>query len=368
MSPKLNVTNEHKYNDTFRAEKVRSQFDIPEKDTLSHKLSLDWDLPDEWNVGLIVGPSGSGKSTLVRQAFPNAPYYDGQAATLDWPGDKPVVDGFDDDHTTSEITETLSRVGFSSPPHWLQPYHTLSTGQKFRADMARLLLDTDADRRVIDEFTSTVDRTVAKSISNAVQSYVREDDLQVVLVTCHYDVADWLEPDWVADLQREVVDQDPPFRRPEINIEIKPVRRQAWEIFRDHHYLDNSISQSAQCWVAFWDNELVTFVGVLHQPHRVTKKFKRITRIVTLPDYQGLGVGSKVLDTIGGHYRENDHRITIVTSHPGLLRSLNSNYRWQCISGLSRNAKHQEYKHMQKSGSQARKTATFEYIHGYSDS
>ncbi len=368
MSSELNVINEHEYIDTFRAEKVRSQFDIPKPETLTHKLTLDWDLPTEWNVGLIVGPSGSGKSTLSRKAFPEASYYDGGRAIFEWPTDEPMVDGFGDEHTTTTVTEALSRVGFSSPPHWLQPYHTLSTGQKFRADMARVLLDADNKRRVIDEFTSTVDRTVAKSISNAVQSYVREDDKQIVLVTCHYDVADWLEPDWVADLQREEVVTDPPFQRPEIEIEIRPVRRQAWEIFREHHYLDNSIAQSAQCWVGFWNDEPVTFVGVLHQPHRVTDRFKRITRVVTLPDYQGLGVGTRVLDAVAGHYREDGYRITIVTSHPGLLRGLNRNAAWQCISGLKRNAKHAGNKDMRKSGSQRRKTATFEYIRGFSNS
>ncbi len=368
MSSQLNVTNEHEYVDTFRAEKVRSQFDIPKPDKLTHELSLDWGLPDGWNVGLIVGPSGSGKSTLARDVFEDAPYYDGGRAIFEWPDNEPMVDGFSDDHTTTDITEALSRVGFSSPPHWLQPYHTLSTGQKFRADMARVLLDSDYNRRVIDEFTSTVDRTVAKSISNAVQSYVREDDLQIVLVTCHYDVAGWLEPDWVADLQREVVDQNPPFHRPEITVELKPVRRQAWEIFSDHHYLDNSIAQSSQCWVGFWNNEPVTFVGVLHQPHRATDNFKRVTRIVTLPDYQGLGIGTQVLDSVASHYRANDYRITIVTSHPGLLRALNNNGAWQCISGLKRNAAHQGNKAMRDSGSQRRKTATFEYIKGFNKS
>jgi len=336
MSSELHVRNEHEYNDTFRAEKVRSQFDIPEQDTLTHELRLDWNLPDEWNVGLVVGPSGCGKSTLAQEVWPDAPFYDGQEATLNWPEDKPVVDGFGDEHTTSEITEALSRVGFSSPPHWLQPYRTLSTGQRFRADTARLLLDTDADLRVIDEFTSTVDRTVAKSVSNAVAGFVRADDLQAVLVTCHYDVAEWLEPDWVADLQRGVVDQDPPFQRPEITVKIKPVRRSSWEIFRDHHYLDNSIAQSAQCWVGFWNDEPVSFVGVMHFPHPKEDSFKRVTRFVTLPDYQGLGIGTEVLDKVCDHFRTENYRPLIVTSHPGLLRSLNRNSKWQCIRGLSR--------------------------------
>jgi len=367
MSSELHVRNEHEYNSTFRAEKVRSQFDIPEQDTLTHDLRLDWNLPDEWNIGLIVGPSGSGKSTLAHEAFPNAPYYDGQNATLDWPGDEPVVDGFSENQTTSEVTEALSRVGFSSPPHWLQPYHTLSTGQKFRADMARLLLDTDADLRVIDEFTSTVDRTVAKSVSNAVQSFVREEDKRVVLVTCHYDVADWLEPDWVADLQREVVDQDPPFRRPKIEIEIEPTRRESWEIFREHHYLNHNISNSAQCWIGFWNDEPVTFVGVQHFPHPKEKRFKRVTRFVTLPDYQGLGVGSAVLNEVVGHYRQKDFRPLIVTSHPGLLHSLNRDSKWQCIRGLSRAQRGSRKKSFDSSDSRKRKTATFEYIHGYSE-
>jgi len=364
MSSKLNVTNETEYVDTFRAEKVRSQFDIPKPDTLSHELTLDWELPEKWNVGLVVGPSGSGKSTLARQEFDDVSYYDGSEPLFDWPDSKSVVDGFSDDHTTTDITEALSRVGFSSPPTWLQPYRTLSTGQRFRADIARVLLDGDDGRKVIDEFTSTVDRTVAKSISNAVAGYVRTKDQQIVLVTCHYDVADWLEPDWVADLQTEEVVSDPPFRRPEIEVEIKPVRRQAWEIFKDHHYLDSNIHESAQCWVGFWNDEPVTFVGVQHFPHPNEKKFKRVTRFVTLPDYQGLGVGTKVLNEVVDHHRQNNFRPLIVTSHPGLLRSLNRDSKWQCIRGLSR-AQPGKNKSFDNSDSRKRKTATFEYIHGH---
>ncbi len=369
MSPKLNVTNETEYVDTFRAEKVRSQFDIPKPETLSHELTLDWELPNDWNVGLIVGPSGSGKSTLARQEFDDVPYYDGGEAIYEWPDDKSVVDGFADEHNTSEITEALSRVGFSSPPTWLQPYHTLSTGQRFRADMARVLLDGANGCKVVDEFTSTVDRTVAKSISNAVSGYVREENQQIVLVTCHYDAADWLEPDWFADLQREEVVTNPPFQRPEIEVEVRPVRRQAWEIFSDHHYLDKSINPAAQCWVGFWNDEPVTFVGVLHFPHHTTDRFKRITRVVTLPDYQGLGIGTRVLDSVAGRYRDDNYRVTITTSHPGLLRALNNKPEWMCTRGLSRHNKQVgDKKDFNNTTSGKRKTATFEYTHNWQES
>ena len=52
----------------------------------------------------------------------------------------------------------------------------------------------------IDEFTSVVDRTVAASCSVAISKYIRKKGLsKIILATCHYDVVDWLEPDWIFD-------------------------------------------------------------------------------------------------------------------------------------------------------------------------
>lgn len=364
MSSKLTITNETDYNETFRSEKVRSQFDIQPKDKLTHKVTLDWDLPRDWGVGAIVGPSGSGKTTLAAQQFDDAEVFDGTEPVIDWPDDKSIVDGFPDDVEVQDITEALSKVGFSSPPNWLQPYHTLSTGQRFRVDMARLLIDSGDAPRVVDEFTSTVDRQVAKSISHATAKYARSQEQQFVAVSCHYDILDWLEPDWVVDLETEEVMTNPPFRKPEIEIEVKSVHTKAWEIFREHHYLDHSINKAAHCYAAFWDDEPVCFVGILHFPHRKTDKFKRVTRFVTLPAYQGLGIGTNVLNKVAEFYRSDGNRFTITTSHPALMYVLNKNCKWRCIDGLSRNAKHQGNQAMNETSSAARKTATFEYDGG----
>jgi ABC-type lipoprotein export system ATPase subunit/GNAT superfamily N-acetyltransferase len=369
MSAELHVTRETPYEDTFRAEKVRSQFDIPEQDTLQHDIVLDWTLPEEWSIGLIVGPSGSGKTTLAHEAFPDAEHYDGNEAVTDWPADEAIVDGFPDALDTSELTEALSRVGFSSPPKWLQPYHTLSTGQRFRADMARLLADPSDGLRVIDEFTSTIDRTVAQSVSNAVQRYARDHGQQLALVTCHYDVAEWLSPDWVADLRTEEVVTDTSFRRPPIDLDIEPVHRSAWKIFREHHYLDNSISDASHCYVAYWDGRPVAFVGVLHHPHPHDSTIKRVTRFVTLPPYQGLGIGTAVLNAVCQHYRDQGNRILIITSHPGLMQALNGDEAWRCARGYSRSSKHTGPKQsLSRTGSHRRKTATFEFVHGWEES
>lgn len=366
MPSQLTVTNETPYNETFRSEKVRSQFDIQPKDSLTHEITLDWELPNDWQIGAIVGPSGSGKTTLAAQQFTEADIFDGTDPVIDWPDDKSIVEGFPDGVEVADITTALSKVGFSSPPHWLQPYHTLSTGQRFRVDMARLLIEQSDDIRVVDEFTSTVDRQVAKSISHAVAKYARSQAQQFVAVSCHYDILDWLEPDWVVDLETEEVVTDPPFRKPEIEIEVDSVHRKAWEIFREHHYLDHSISKAAHCYVAYWNNEPVTFVGVLHHPHPQTDVIKRVTRMVTLPSYQGLGVGMAVLNTIGEHYRTNGYRYIIQTSHPGLMSAINNNSSWRCIRGFSRSSGGNVTRKQSFNDSVAmkRKTATFEYDGG----
>ena len=51
---------------------------------------------------------------------------------------------------------------------------------------------------VFDEFTSVVDRTVAQVGSYAISRAVRhQPEKQFIAVTCHFDVLDWLEPDWI---------------------------------------------------------------------------------------------------------------------------------------------------------------------------
>ena len=49
----------------------------------------------------------------------------------------------------------------------------------------------------MDEFTSVVDRTVARIGSAALARTVRGRGLRFVAVSCHDDIIDWLQPDWV---------------------------------------------------------------------------------------------------------------------------------------------------------------------------
>jgi ABC-type ATPase with predicted acetyltransferase domain len=144
----------------------------------------------EWQIGVIVGRSGSGKTSIAKQLFPEA-YVRGFEYKS-----KCVLDDFPEEFETSEITRMLCSVGFASSPDWLKSYDCLSQGEKMRVDIARALC-LNKPLVVFDEFTSVVDREIAKVSAFAISKAVRRSKKCFVAVTCHYDVVDWLDPDWV---------------------------------------------------------------------------------------------------------------------------------------------------------------------------
>ena len=66
-----------------------------------------------------------------------------------------------------------------------------------RVDIARVLCLQQRDI-VFDEFTSVVDREIAKVSAFAISKAVRrQKEKRFIAVTCHYDVVEWLDPDWI---------------------------------------------------------------------------------------------------------------------------------------------------------------------------
>ena len=96
------------------------------------------------------------------------------------------------------VTGALSSVGLGDVPAWLRPFKVLSNGEQFRAGLARLICNAP-DKVVVDEFTSVVDRQIAKIGAAAFAKSWRKTGKQIVLLSCHYDIIEWLQPDWVYD-------------------------------------------------------------------------------------------------------------------------------------------------------------------------
>ena len=187
----FNIVKEIDVSDSFRLKSLIGRFDL-KPEMVKERFVGEINIPPDWNIGLIYGRSGTGKSTIARELFG----IDNERA-FEYKG-KSVIDDFNKTKTVDEISAMLANVGFSSPPSWMKPYKVLSTGEKMRVDIARLLLE-DKEIIVYDEYTSVVDRDVAKIGSLAVQKAIRRQKTKFIAVSCHKDIAKWLMPDWIYD-------------------------------------------------------------------------------------------------------------------------------------------------------------------------
>ncbi|MDO4549663.1 MAG: GNAT family N-acetyltransferase [Planctomycetia bacterium] len=326
--PQLKMTVSCPVHHSFRVKQIGGLFNVPLEEKIRESFSVEVpDLNDDWNIGLIVGPSGSGKTTVARQIFKGSFYLGGS-----WPHDKAVIDAFPQNFSIKEITGMFTSVGFSSPPSWIKPYHVLSNGERFRCDLA-LALSQGSDGEIVafDEFTSVVDRDVARvtsaTISKGIQNHLIPK--RFVAITCHYDIISWLQPQWILDMASGTFSRRR-LRRPRIQLEIVRCRREAWKLFARHHYLSGSLAPACRTYMALWEGKPVSFCGIL--PVVCKKGHWRFSRVVTLPDFQGMGIGMRFIESIAEMYIENHERINITGSHPAVIAHCKKSPLWKTVN------------------------------------
>ena len=349
---------------TFRVEKVKGMFDV-DKDEIIKEFDINIPIESKkWNVGLIVGASGSGKTTIAKNLFNDYLLFSG----FEWSKDS-FLDDFQEDLSPTKIIESLSKVGFSSPPDWLKPFNVLSNGQKMRVELARIILESEKPF-IYDEFTSLVDRQVAKIGSFAISKFLKKEDKQMIAVTCHYDVEEWLEPDWVYNVDLQEFSWGL-LRRPTIKVNIRKASSIEWKEYKQFHYLDANHNNAAHRYVAEINGQSVAWCSILHFPHPFIKNMKKVHRLVVKPDYQGIGLGAKFLDCIADIYKQQNNRFSIVTSQPAIVFSLIKNKKWSMVRKPSRVGKAGKSSSIigmtSKAFSSARLTTSFEYTEQLSE-
>lgn len=314
-------------------EYIQEHFDLRIEDTCEVEIPNNIHFPSlgDWSIGVVCGASGSGKSTILKHIN------DGEIKNAFFDCSKSLISNFDN-LTPKDATLLLSSMGLASVPAWIRPYNVLSNGEKYRAELAKIVSESSENEIIlIDDYTSVVDRNVAKSMSHALQKYIRKHNKKIILATCHYDIFEWLQPDWIYDLNKGGVLEKCDYLRqgkPKIELQVYRTTCDTWERFKKHHYMTDELNKACMCFCFTWDNKLVSFYSILPLPSGTLKDAYRGHRLVVLPDFQGLGLGSKICEFIGGVLTANGKSLYVKTVNPALGEYREKSKNW---SGTPRN-------------------------------
>ena len=326
---------------SFMATKAAQSMDIDVTKKLTHNLTVAADVTSSYNVGLIIGNSGSGKTTLTKQIYGE----DCFVSMLD-PA-QPIIDQFPDSMTYDDRANILNAIGLSQVVCWIRPVATLSNGQKFRAEAAlKIAHAKDGENICIDEWTSVVDRTVAKVMSHALQKSARKFKKSFVLCSCHDDVIEWLQPDWIIDCNKQTYDDRRSLRQvrtEQLHFEIREVHRSTWRMFARYHYLSDRLpGGSIYTFGLFHDDQQIGFQCFANYVpiKKGATPIYHFNRTVIHPDYVGLGLGIKIIDETSKLMKKaHKFRIMAKFSSVPVYKSMIKNSSWRLVNAQTETSK-----------------------------
>ena len=324
-------------------EEIKRKYDIT--DHREAKVAIP-ELPTD-GIVLIVGTSGSGKSTILNTL--------GNNSQVQFDPRVNVIENFS---TPERGEELLLACGLRSIPTWFRPPYTLSNGEHHRFVMAICL---DQGINVVDEFTSVVDRDTAKSLALSIRKFYdrRGTTETLYIASCHRDIVEWLDPDYVYDTDLCVLEnRRSPFRlgtRPRLALTIKSSSVDYWRYFSKYHYLDTEISKSAHYYVLLLGDKPIGFHAAIHSTNRDIHSYWRGHRTVILPEFQGMGIGTQFSDAVAKIYVDKGLRYFSKTAHPSFGEHREKSDLWR---PTSMNRKSRVGSYLNKDGT-ARKMAGY---------
>lgn len=319
---------------TFRCQKAANSLDIDTAKKAVHHFKVAADLTSDYAIGLILGASGSGKTTLVKNIFGEDCFDE----VLDLA--KPVIDQFPAEFSYDDCAAMLVGVGLTAVICWIRPAYTLSNGQRARAEIALQMAKPDDATIVIDEWTSVVDRTVGKVMSHCIQKHARRTGKKIILCSCHYDVEEWLSPDWVIDCNRQEYRDWRGVQRSRsetLQFDIKRVGRESWPYFSKYHYLSELLPAGhIETFGLFHGVNQVGFQCfanyVPHGKKDQAKGKRRVmhsNRTVIHPDYAGLGMGIRLINETSQMMHDDGFRVMAKFSSTPIYKAMSRQACWR---------------------------------------
>lgn len=335
MIPKnIEVILKSEVNKEFRCQVAANSLDIDVEKKSIHHLKIDnINIPDKWNIGLVYGNSGSGKTTMIKHLFGDKIF----EVKLD--EDKPIINQLPEDMSYEDCAKMLNGIGLNSVPCWIRPVKTLSNGQRARAEAVYLMTQSD-EIIFIDEWTSVVDRTVAKAMSLCLYKYAKRNNKRLVLCSCHVDILEWLNPDWMIDCNKQkfILPESEDFffnKREQLQFEIKEIERASWKYFSKYHYLNERLpGGKLYLYGLFHNGNQIGFQCFANYvPHRKgTIIIYHSNRVVIHPDYNGLSLGMKMVDKCSELLLQKIHcRIMAKFSSTPMYKSRIKNEQWKYL-------------------------------------
>lgn len=359
----IDITLKSEVNTDFRCQVAANSLDIDVKKKSIHHLKIEnINIPDQWNIGLVYGNSGSGKTTSIIQLFGEDVF------DINIDPELPILNQLPSDLTYDECASLLNGMGLNSVPCWIRPFKTLSNGQQARAE-AVMLMTQNKEMVFIDEWTSVVDRTVAKAMSLCLHKYAKRNNKRVVILSCHQDIIEWLKPDWAIDcnVQKFMLPKSDDFffkKRQQLKFEVREIGRESWKYFSKYHYLSENLPPGKlHLYGLFHNNNQIGFQCFANYvPHKKnTIKIFHSNRTVVHPDYNGMGLGIKLIDESSALLKQKEPvRIMAKFSAIPIYKSMIKSPVWKFLGeertmgNLSRGGKMKR-----KSGFREKGTRTF---------
>lgn len=142
----------------------------------------------------------------------------------------------------------------------------------------------------------------------------------------------------------------------------KSGNKDIWRVFREHHYLTKDFNKGAFVYLVTLDNTIIGFNSILNQSSGTSKFSFRTHRLVILPDYQGLGIGTKFEEFIGEYLLKQGEKLYLRTTHLRLGRHCLESNKWVVASHNLIIRKKNENSSKYKTVDCSRKAYSFEYV------